>query len=481
MTSPTADLAAADWCYAVDASLTIYPIVKNVGSSFWRSERQGNYAIGVGTTGEIVEDPHVLPGGWSLCRGENRMLEGFETPWPFDPDRQYNLQNLWVIHHPDDQNAANDRYPGVAGGFKGTDFLAGGKLYSKRADPARGWSIGAAFAVNGTGISVGRNADGRIEALYTKADGHIYHRFQGVPNGPFQGELDLGGCAQQIAIGYNADGRMELFYISSKDETHVANHIYHRFQGVPNGPFQGELDLGGCAQQIAIGYNADGRMELFYISSKDETHVANHIYHRFQGVPNGPFQGELDLGGCAQQIAIGYNADGRMELFYISSKDETHVANHIYHRFQGVPNGPFQGELDLGGCAQQIAIGRHADGRMELFYIASDADGKHLANHIYRRYQGVPNGPFQDEVGPIGEVTAEQLSLVKTARGSMAAIIASADDCSIYWLDDLGQFASNAKTLGQKVKQFAIESNADGRLEFFELHVNGDLNHRWQD
>ena len=241
-------------------------------------------------------------------------------------------------------------------------------------------------------VTVGKNADGRMELFYAGLDDLLYHNWQGVPNGPFQGQAPLGGAAKQIAVGSNADGRIEVFYVGPDD------CLYHNWQGVPNGPFQGESSLGGAAKQIVVGSNADGRMEVFHIGTDDL------LYHNWQGVPNGPFQGESSLGGAAKQIVVGSNADGRMEVFYIGTDDL------LYHNWQGVSNGPFQGESCLGGAAKQIVVGSNADGRMEVFHIGTD-------DLLYHNWQGVPNGPFQGQV-PLGGA-AKQIAVGSNADGRM--------------------------------------------------------------
>src|SRR6185369_15324956 len=138
----------------------------------------------------------------------------------------------------------------------------------------------------------------------------------------------------------------------------------------PNGEWSGANLLGPIVpsrtRQLVAGNNADGRLELFYIGAEDDV-----IYHNWQLRPNGYWICEYFLGpvnsATAKQIALGYNADGRMELFYIGLDDV------LYHNWQTAPNGRWKGEYPVGpdgrSKAKQVAVGKSVDGRIDIFYI----------------------------------------------------------------------------------------------------------------
>jgi hypothetical protein len=288
----------------------------------------------------------------------------------------------------------------------------------------------------------------------------VFHSWQRCPNDTWWSDASpLGGECLQLAMGPNADGRLEVFYI--KDD----NCIYHRFQAVPNGPFQDEYPLGGTpAKQVTVGKNADGRLELFYIGTDD------CIYHKFQAVPNGPFQAEYALGGMtAQQITVGKNADGRLEVFYIGTD------NCIYHKFQGVPNGPFHDEYALGGMtARQITVGRNADGRMEVFYIGTD-------DALYHKSQGVPNGPFTAEYA-MSAAPAQQVLVASNADARLEVLFVGMDNHIYYQYQCVSNGPFSAcfplPFLGEAGRLLDLGNNQDGRIEFFyqgSLAANGPI------
>ena len=201
------------------------------------------------------------------------------------------------------------------------------------------------------------------------------------PENQWRGEFRLGNgdSARQIAVGRNADGRLEVFYVGTNYD------LYHNWQTIPNGLLWARETRfpKDSAQQIVVGQNADGRLEIFYVGTN------NDLYHNWQIAPtnwNQPttvnnWAGETKFSkDSAQQIAVGQNADGRLEIFYVGTN------NDLYHNWQLVPanwNQPttvndWAGETRFpNDSAQQIAVGQNADGRLEIFYVGTNSDLYH--------------------------------------------------------------------------------------------------------
>jgi hypothetical protein len=96
--------------------------------------------------------------------------------------------------------------------------------------------------------------------------------------------------------------------------------------------WNGEQALGGEASWIAVGQNAGGRLELFYVGNNAV--FWNNLYHNFQWVASNDYDWHLsfvDGPDLARSIAWGQNADGRLELFYAGDN------HHLYHNWQNVP------------------------------------------------------------------------------------------------------------------------------------------------
>jgi hypothetical protein len=177
-------------------------------------------------------------------------------------------------------------------------------------------------------------------------------------NTGWSGWNSLGGIlTSDVAVGSNADGRMEAF-VRGTD-----NALWHNWQTTPNGGWSGWNTLGGIlTSNIAMGRNADGRMEVF-VRGTD-----NALWHNWQTTPNGNWSGWNTLGGIlTSEIAVANNADGRMEVF-VRGTD-----NALWHNWQTAPNSGWSGWNSLGGIlASNIAVGRNADGRLEVFVRGTD-------------------------------------------------------------------------------------------------------------
>ena len=55
-------------------------------------------------------------------------------------------------------------------------------------------------------LTVGRNADGRLEVFARGADGGIWHKWQTAPNNGWSGWASLGGWIDIVALGQNTLG-----------------------------------------------------------------------------------------------------------------------------------------------------------------------------------------------------------------------------------------------------------------------------------
>jgi hypothetical protein len=133
---------------------------------------------------------------------------------------------------------------------------------------------------------------------------------------------------------------------------------------------------GNSAKQVAVGRNADGRLEIFYVGTN------NDLYHNHQTVPNGNgWAGETHFANnSAKQVAVGQNQDGRLEIFYVGTN------NDLYHNWQTAPNSElWAGETHIAdNSAQQIAVGRNTDGTLEIFYVGTNVG-------LYRNRQSAAN------------------------------------------------------------------------------------------
>jgi hypothetical protein len=261
---------------------------------------------------------------------------------------------------------------------------------------------------------------------------------------------------QSIAVGQNADGRIQLFVGGS-----CHPFLYTRSQASPNleawGPWSA---LAWARKQCAIGLNADGRMEVFALNWDGKC-------QRFwQEKENGPLTGGVDIGAAGwEQIAMERNLDGRLELFAL-------VAGNVYHLWQTVPNGSWSPSAPFGTVGVgQMAVARNADGRIEVFCLISGG--------IWHFWQLEP-GKWGSSSQPFGTRDVSQMSVAGNADGRLEVFCLINGDIWHFWQLEPGKWGSPSQAFGTRdVSQMAVASNADGRLEVFCL-IGGDIWHFWQ-
>ena len=268
-----------------------------------------------------------------------------------------------------------------------------------------------------------------------------------------------GGLTSDIAVGRNADGRLEVFARGTD------NAMWHKWQTAPNNGWSGWASRGGVlTSNITVAQNADGRLEAF-VRGTD-----NALWHNRQTSPGGSWSGWVSQGGVlTSNITVGRNADGRLELF-VRGTD-----NALWHKWQTAPGGSWSGWASQGGVlTSDIAVGRNADGRMELFVRGTD-------NALWHKWQTAPNSGWAGWASQGGVLTSN-ITVGRNASGRMELFVRGTDNALWHkW-----QTAPNsgwspwASQGGVLTSNIAVAQNADGRLEVFARGTDGALWHKWQ-
>src|SRR6266568_4710537 len=92
-------------------------------------------------------------------------------------------------------------------------------------------------------IAVDENADGRLEVFTVGTDGAFWHIWQTAPNGTWSSWAYLGTPSNVqsttgLTVGKNADGRLEFFTVGTDGA------LWHISQNSPNGTFNTWTTLG---------------------------------------------------------------------------------------------------------------------------------------------------------------------------------------------------------------------------------------------
>src|SRR6266496_2507253 len=203
------------------------------------------------------------------------------------------------------------------------------------------------------GPSVGKNADGRLEAFIWKSgvDGvvELMHIRQHAPSGGggWDGWSSLGSSSYGLvfesspAIAANDDGRQEVFTTSFNGE------LVHIWQ-LATGGWSSWTSLTSPANValsplIGVHVNDDGRLEVFVTvtsrSGAGEGSVAGALWHIWQNTPNGKWSNWASLGSPSNSVSIfgtpfvAENDDGRLEAFILASDGA------LWHTWQVSPGG----------------------------------------------------------------------------------------------------------------------------------------------
>ena len=164
-------------------------------------------------------------------------------------------------------------------------------------------------------------------------------------------------------------------------------------------------------------------------------------------------------------IAAGQNSDGRLEIFYIRS-------NAMYHRWQTAPSGGWSYEYTFYEPAMGVAVEMDSEGCLHVFVIQPDDSLIHIA-------QSAPSNGWDDPEA-IGE-TAKSIAPIHDQGDSLHLFFTSSDNILCHQIQILpGKEWSERSVLSGQATAVAAGLNLDGRLEVFYSGSGDTLFHKWQ-
>jgi hypothetical protein len=356
------------------------------------------------------------------------------------------------------------------------------------APPPPSWS-GSAFESFGgrwpssDDIALSANADGRLQ-LFMVGEGEnqsLYTDYQREVNGgwlppgtfePFGGDWPN---SDDIALSANADGRQQLFLVGKNLS------LYTDYQTQINGGWLGFgkfESFGGewpNSDRIALGPNADGRLELFMVGK-------NHsLYTDYQTEVNGGWLPRPEkfrsFGGSwsnLQDIGLGSNADGRLQLFMINPAN-----SQLETDYQVEKNGGWSGfTVSLRGTwstTDSVAVASNQNATMQVFLIGQNG-------RLYTRYQEQINGGFACKVEGCWEdlggtwPAGDSVAVAPDAQGLLNLFLIGKNG-ALYTKKQTsvnGAFGATWESLGESLAgrwsatdSLAVAPNQDGRLQIF--------------
>jgi hypothetical protein len=227
--------------------------------------------------------------------------------------------------------------------------------------------------------------------------------------GPFQGDP---------AVARNEDGRLEVFVRGPNRQ------LWRIWQTTPSAyaswASSGENLGGNLGSDPEVAQHLDGRLQVIVrTSSVDDIGSLATIQ---QARPNSEWTGWSNLGGAfVGNPAVGRNADGRLEVF-VRGAD-----NHLYHIWQLNPGGltwsgwePLQGDLHPQFGDPKVALNR--GGGLEVFVVGADSS-------LWRRWQTRANS--SDDYQPwqsLGGADIADATIATTADGRLEAFVRAEAD-----------------------------------------------------
>jgi hypothetical protein len=294
-------------------------------------------------------------------------------------------------------------------------------------------------------------------------------------------QLDGGYSGGIEAIGQNADGRLEVFGLQPAPGGQAAAH---NWQTSPNNGWSGWTSLGSPPQNdvlshLEVASNADGRLEIFL---RYGAMSAGAMWHAWQTAPNNGWTGWAALNVSVGHVTSGPivvtgNADGRMELFAIASPEG------VTHAWQTAPNGGWSSQDSLGSptgvLVQGLAAARNSGG--QLLVVAQGSDGA-----IWAIAQTAPNNGWGSWTS-LGKPASESLfgpAIASNADGRLEVFATGKTMWHTAQSTPGGTWSSwsslGAPSGGAAITDLGVGQNADGRLEVFATVLNGDVWHIWQ-
>ena len=337
-------------------------------------------------------------------------------------------------------------------------------------------------------IVLAENQDGKLrsaglELLYIGADKKVYDVRETTSGDPssWTDEVPIPSDkanqvakATQIAVGKNADGRLELIYIGTDSKLfRIAQPQAGQFDWSPSSSkFDGQE-----AKQVAVVLDPIGRLAIFYVGIDDR------IFFDLQKMPGvDQWQGAAPLGKdsngnylTAKKVAVARNANNSnlLELFYVGHNDG------LYHATQQSTD---IGDWDTGDkrmtrdTVSDITIAANEDGRLEIFYI--DTTGRLFHDwYTTTEKQSTWSGPAR-----FPGAKARQVSVARNDDGRLEMMYTGTDN-NLYhnW-----QVAPNSTWVGETPfpgdtgKEIVALMNSRGSLESWYIGTNQHLYHSFQ-
>jgi ligand-binding sensor domain-containing protein/signal transduction histidine kinase len=229
-------------------------------------------------------------------------------------------------------------------------------------------------------LSVGNNADGRLEIFQVRADGELRHRWQRESLHDWSAWSSLGGhFCPGVTVVQDDTGRLWVFVVDQASR--LVEYSFQRSSNSLSWSAWSRLSGQAVEPPVTAGLGPDGKLHVFAVGAGE--HSLKHIW---QSEDEAGWSGWSDLGGAlAPGPVAARNVSGELEIFGLSATD-----NSLVHCWQTDPAAPEKWSpwSDLGArILPGFVTAQNADGRLEVFGVSA-ADGN--VGHLFQVASGAP-------------------------------------------------------------------------------------------
>jgi subtilisin family serine protease len=224
-------------------------------------------------------------------------------------------------------------------------------------------------------------------------------------------------------------------------------------------PWGTAVDLGTGFSDATFISNSSLQLENFALRTNGT------LVQRSQ-TTSGAWSNWLVIGTEIRSFSVGRHANGRLELFVIGRD------NALFTRVQSRPAGAWNGWIRHEGSFRDVSVFQHQDGRLEVFLIGT-------ASALFQRIQNAPNGSWSGINRLGGSFQKVKLALHADGRGEMLGLTTSGQLVSRSQKAVRGSWTA-WQNVRNSVVDFDLLRGANNRLEAFAVTQSGSLMQRSQ-
>jgi hypothetical protein len=208
-----------------------------------------------------------------------------------------------------------------------------------------------------------------------------------------------------------------------------------------------------------------GNLHVFVVGAD------GRLYHD-ASTGRGAWRGFESLGGNlapGERVAVGRNADGRLDVFARGSD------NALWHIAETSPGGSWSAWTSLGGQltgAPDVAINKNLT--LEVF-------ARGPGNALWHTWQNAPGGTWTPWASLGGVITADP-AVIPYSTGALVVWARGSDNAAYHtWQNTpAGAWSGWAGDGGTFTSALAPSLNDDGRQQSYGLGLNNQMYSRWQ-